>query len=88
MYPSHVDEKNHSIFLSFFPSFIPFNYYIPVLCLQPSDWEQNNPLAPPQTNEELWRTSRQVFVFLMKFVNSYPPQFLLSTFWAHLKIVV
>lgn len=37
MYPSHVDEKNHSIFLSFFPSFIPFNYYIPVLCLQPSD---------------------------------------------------
>ena len=39
--------------------------------------KQNNPLAPPQTNEELSRTSRQAFVFLMKSVNSYLPQFLL-----------
>lgn len=29
MYPSHVDEKNHSILFSSFLSFTPFNYYIP-----------------------------------------------------------
>lgn len=41
MYPSHVHENNHSILFSSFLSFIPFNYYIPKLCLKPLDWKQN-----------------------------------------------